>query len=63
MLQNLFFALFGCRHPKNKRSWPITFQDRTYRVCTTCGHEFPFDKIAFREMTRGEIRSLKEHLR
>jgi hypothetical protein len=23
MLQNLFLALFGCRHPNDKRSWPI----------------------------------------
>jgi hypothetical protein len=63
MFENLFLALFSCHHPNDRRSWPITLQDRTYCVCTKCGHEFPFDKIAFREMTRGEIRSLKAQLR
>jgi hypothetical protein len=63
LLQNLSFIMFGCRHPKDKRSWPITLQDRTYRVCTSCGHKFPFDKTAIRQTTRREIRSLKEQLR
>jgi RNA polymerase-binding transcription factor DksA len=63
MLQNLFLALFGCRHPNAKRSWPITIEERTYCVCTKCGCEFPFDKIAFRQMSRKEIRSLKEQVR
>jgi hypothetical protein len=59
MFNNLIRALFSCRHPNDKRSWPITLKDRTYRVCTECGHEFPFDIDAFRMLTRREIRQLK----
>jgi hypothetical protein len=63
MLQNLFRSLFSCRHPNNRRSWPITLRERTYCVCTECGHEFPFDSDAFRMLTRGEIRRLKQRAR
>jgi RNA polymerase-binding transcription factor DksA len=59
MVHNLIRALFSCRHPTDKQSWPITLKDRTYRVCTDCGHELPFDSNAFRPLTRGEIRRLK----
>jgi hypothetical protein len=59
MVHNLIRALFSCRHPTDKQSWPITLKDRTYRVCTDCGHELPFDSNAFRPLPRGEIRRLK----
>ena len=52
MWHNLTRALLGCRHPQNKRSWPITIEGRTYIVCIECGHEFPFDTNAFRILTR-----------
>jgi hypothetical protein len=63
MLHKLICALFSCRHPNDKRSWPITLKDRTYRVCTECGHEFPFDVDVFRMLTRREIQQSKRESR
>lgn len=59
MLHNLISALFSCRHPTGKQSWPITLKNRTYRVCTECGHELPFDSDAFRLLTRRETQRFK----
>ena len=35
----LWRFFFGCPHALG---WPITLNDRTYRVCSKCGTEFEY---------------------
>ena len=35
----LWRFFFGCPHALG---WPITLNDRTYRVCSKCGAEFEY---------------------
>lgn len=44
-IANVLLAPFQCRHPEEKRGWPITREGETYRRCNECGKAIPHDVL------------------
>lgn len=51
ILLAVFNFFFGCSH--NDVSRPFTLGDRTYKVCVTCGKEFPYSLQTMSYARRG----------